>query len=212
MQFGQYIQDLPIEDWAATVAGFARRVRRRAVRRPGMFALLPAVATAVLLIQHNALLQQQSSHPAPFWGLGVEAQSAERADVAVTSPLVAQIQTMLLEQEPSGILDDETVRQIKVFEAERGLPVTGQPSLGLVAALRTEGDAVVETESASAASYPPVDIRGLQEILNAEGFGPLEVDGVIGPRTRAALARFAQTAQGQAMLSPAAKALVNDPG
>lgn len=216
MQLSRFIDQLPVEDWAAGVASLTRRLRRRVVRRPGVFALAAVVAGSALLIHQNALWRQSAAHPAPYWGIA-DSDSVVPVDAPAHSPLVERIQTVLLEKPATGILDETTVARIRAFEAEQGLPVTGAPSLALLTALETEATLPARTVEMSSHARPeeraapkPVDVEALQRLLNQEGFGPLDVDGLMGPRTRAALSRFAQTPEGRARLSSDALALVFD--
>ena len=87
---------------------------------------------------------------------------------------------------------------------ETGLPETGAPSLALLAAVAAEDVAVapvVEEPAAPAApagaavpTGEPIGIAEMQELLNARGYGPLSVDGKMGPATREALKRFSAEA------------------
>jgi len=131
--------------------------------------------------------------------------------------LVIQVQGALVEAgyfggEVDGILSQETREAIQVFEVENGLPVTGEPSLALISAFgeleavagRAEGqDSTVEVASVAVAEEAPLpqrptaidSVSEIQAALNKVGLGPLTVDGVMGPRTRAALDEFAASRQ-----------------
>ena len=215
VQRSQFLDNLPVEDWAAGAASVVRRLRRRAVRRPGAVLLLVGLATAGVAIQANALLWQDSAHPAPFWGEAIEPAMAvsggEPAEAdAARSELVAQIQDALVsEARPTGVLDDTTQARIRAFERERGLPETGEPSLALVAALDARRDAQPRRVASPRPAADRVDVEALQTLLNARGYGPLIVDGLWGPKTRAALEAFAQSPNGRAELGPEVLALLS---
>ncbi|MEM9221507.1 MAG: peptidoglycan-binding domain-containing protein [Pseudomonadota bacterium] len=177
----------------------------------------------MVLIASNALWEQDSHHPAPLWGgdpsspivathapLQVVRKAPVR-NVEQSDPMVLKVQTGLLEAgyfagDANGILEDDTAVAIRRFEQERGLPVTGRPSLGLLAAIseplpevEPENPGPLQTVAAPAtalsepASPTPGTVPQIQAALNAAGYGPLEVDGVMGPRTKDALAQFART-------------------
>ncbi len=113
---------------------------------------------------------------------------------------------------PDGVLDGATEEAIRAFERESGLPETGAPSLALLAAVAAGGlDAAVaeasagEAESfaveevviapdAAARAGEPIGISEVQRLLNERGYGPLSVDGKMGPATRQALGRFSADA------------------
>lgn len=225
MSISERLERLPIEDWAAVCAGGLRRWRRRIARRPGAAAVVLFSAVAVVVTGSNALWRQDARHPAPFWGerdnaaatfVGSEPDSAPGG----RSDLVVRIQEALYAEgfydgDATGVLDEQTGAAIRKFEAAEGLPLSGQPSLGLLAVLEpSQGDTaeevVEETRSAAvdAGSHATVDVAAVQRMLNERGYGPLTVDGVMGPRTRAALAAYAGTPQGRNDMTPALLTLV----
>jgi len=226
-----FIDDLPIETWAAAVGRTARRFRRRVVRQPARALGGAGAIIAFALVGSNALFRQEAPHPAPLWGeRGAEepplvgahqpvrdAGDAARGEAARAQvrtepdPLVAQVQNALLKHgyyrgSPDGWLDEATTEAIRAFEAERGLVVTGEPGLALLGApvtddaprgraaaadagARAEG---IASDSGTLAPVPAIDVSQIQSRLNEAGFGPLAVDGVMGPRTLDALDRFAR--------------------
>ncbi|MEO1102141.1 MAG: peptidoglycan-binding domain-containing protein [Pseudomonadota bacterium] len=157
-------------------------------------------------------------------------------EVAESEPdsLVRQVQLGLSEAgyfdgAIDGVLGDETAAAIRAFEAERELPVTGEPNLGLLAAVSDAMPApepalapaaleevivaaVAEptaTEQAVAGPAAVSTVAEIQAALNTAGYGPLEVDGVMGPRTRGALDQFALSRglEGQGMTPAVLRAL-----
>ncbi|MEM8854221.1 MAG: peptidoglycan-binding domain-containing protein [Pseudomonadota bacterium] len=218
MRLTKWIDELPIEEWAAGLGRLTRRARRRVARRRsaalgGALAVVLAVA-----VGSNALWQQDADHPAPLLaGHGdrdtpvrsvsldtpVPDASPQRTST-LSSPMVERVQNALgstghYQGPVTGVLTEETVVAIRIFQAENGLEVTGEPGLALLAALPPEG--AVRTVGAAARPSPAtpataqpatvnLDVAEIQRLLNARGFGPLEVDGKMGPMTRSAIGRF----------------------
>lgn len=218
MRFFAFTDDWPVETWVATCAAAVLRLRRRIWRRPALTALAAALPIFGGVIVGNALWQQREVHPAPFWG--ERPQLARVSEVSPPpfpepapreepySPLVAEIQAALLDGGThDGVLDRRTAAAIERFEAANGLTVTGRPSVALLTALRKEQPTSGHPGSAGR-TLDGIDVAALQGLLNENGYGPLEVDGVLGPRTREALSRFAGTAEGRSALTPPALELV----
>ncbi|WMS41684.1 peptidoglycan-binding domain-containing protein [Acuticoccus sp. MNP-M23] len=231
MSISVWLEELPVENWAATVARTARRVRRRIARKPVRTLGSGVAVVGVLLIGANALWDQDSRHPAPLWSQGGDAGAQARLlgahapvrqaedDSAGPDPLVEQFQAGLADMglydgAVDGILDERTASAIGQFEASRGLTMTGKPSVGALAALGegadgggaaddqiaalTGGSEAISITAASLEAIPPVRTAAeIQAALNRVGYGPLTVDGVMGPNTQSALARFAES-QGMA--------------
>lgn len=235
MNLSARFEQLPVEDWAAAVARVIRRTRRRVMRRPARSAGALLAVVAIAAIGSNALWEQEGDHPAPIWGGGAEVADEGGARlVAAHSPatstiddaagmnerdnLVVRVQSALVEAgyyggEVDGHLSDETREAIQVFEVENGLPVSGEPSVALLAAFGELQAAAAqqEQETVEVASFTEVSeevaapvpqrpktissVTEIQAALNKVGFGPLTVDGVMGPRTLAALDQFAASRQ-----------------
>lgn len=224
MRLAERIERWPIEEWAAAVSRTGRRLRRRAMRRRRGLAVAVATLALVAAVGGNALWRQTERHPAPLWGApqdgvrqviaghGVSAAPANASSVGRTSvaTLVERVQQALAADgfytgAPTGRLDEETRAAIRRFEAARGLPETGEPSLALLAAMSEPAPSGGRVTQVAAPSPPELGVAEVQRLLNAKGFGPLAVDGKMGPRTQEALDRFAvahglSTRQG---LSPA---------
>jgi len=192
------IERLPVEDWAAAVGRGVRRIRRRAARRRALILGVAGGGVLVAAVAGNALFGQTAPHPAPLWGaaeremaVAAHGGAAEVVEAVEPTPLVAKIQEELGQQgffagDPTGILDEATRSAIRTFERTQGLPETGEPSVALLAAVGAGVKPVPRPEP-----LPRLSVSDMQRILNEKGFGPLEVDGLMGPRTRAALERFA---------------------
>ncbi|MEM7695019.1 MAG: peptidoglycan-binding protein [Pseudomonadota bacterium] len=172
-------------------------------------ALLCVGVGAVAVISSNALFDQSERHPAPIFGAAEELAVPVRAEAPLVAShsaadpgdeLVRKIQAGLRAKglyagATSGVLDDETRAAISALETERGLPATGEPSLGLLAAVSAPRPADVTRVREVSTSSPSVvlSVRDVQAVLNDLGYGPLAVDGVLGPRSRKALDDFAQS-------------------
>ena len=233
MSISVWLEELPVENWAAAAARNVRRVRRRIARKPVRTLGSGVAVIGVLLIGANALWDQEGRHPAPMWStagddsankplLGAHAPVRIVADAADSTPdpVVEQLQAGLADigiydGPVDGMLDDRTASAISQFEAERGLPVTGKPGVGVlaalgeaedldvadpvdpIAALSSGEDIIPLTASASSQVASVTSAADIQAALNRVGYGPLTEDGVMGPNTQAALARFAES-QGMA--------------
>ena len=205
MRLSERFEQLPVEEWAATVARVGRRVRRRASRRRGPLLGGGLALGVAVLVAGNALFQQTARHPAPLWGSGdgrmavashgAPNETAGDRETIERSPLVEKVQNALAEEgyfdgPPSGVLTEPTRDAIRTFEAAQGLEQTGKPSVALLAAVSSAVEVVSSREP-----VPDYSVADIQKRLNERGYGPLEVDGLMGPRTRDALADFAR-AQG----------------
>jgi len=206
VRIGDRIREWPVEEWAASAARVFRRLRRKVARRPGRVIAAVVAFTMAGAVASNALWRQEAPHPAPLWGKdeGDEAMAvaahggpggtgSQAADDSGSS-LVVSIQEELAangyhDGPVTGVLDEPTRAAIRAFERAQGLAETGEPSVGLLAAV-TSGVRAVPTPAERGPS--DLDVADIQRLLNEHGFGPLTVDGVMGPKTRSALRRFAE--------------------
>nr|WP_232372249.1 peptidoglycan-binding protein [Acuticoccus mangrovi] len=221
------IEHMPIEDWAAAVGRLSRRVRRRVARRRVSVLVVVLCAGVASAVGANALWQQNERHPAPIWGAAsddtevrqvVASHSGTDDPIAALtgdagaddeqSDLVQRVQAVLAEAgyysgPDDGVLDSATSDAIRRFEEAHGLPMTGEPSLTLLTA-GGSGATAMPPAKASAAAHPvsAMDVSQIQRLLNEKGFGPLTVDGMMGPRTREAVNRFAESRGLDGGLSP----------
>ncbi|MEM0905999.1 MAG: peptidoglycan-binding domain-containing protein [Pseudomonadota bacterium] len=230
MSISAWLDQLPIEDWAAGLAHLLRRVRRRVLRRPLRTAGASLGALFAVLIGANALWDQTDMHPAPLWADDAGKPSAPalathapatpvETRVSVPEPrrapsaLVLKVQSALADSgyygdAIDGDLGPGTRDAIVAFERDRGLEETGEPSVALLAALSApepadptgrdvaravlEGEAIVEVAAPEPRRAVLSSVTEIQSALNSAGFGPLTVDGVMGPKTQDALSQFAQ--------------------
>lgn len=102
------------------------------------------------------------------------------------SDLVADLQAELAEKglyrgARDGVLGSGTIEAIEAFQRSRGLAVTGEPTMDLLVALATDAPA----------ERPKVEtVARVQAALDAAGYGPLAVDGIMGRMTADAIRRF----------------------
>ena len=199
---------LPLGEMVDAALVYGRRVRRRIARRKGGAVVALGFVVTGALVGGNALWEQDGMHPAPLWGRaeetafaahnGAEAlEIAGKGDVRAvvapaseTSQMVRAVQEQLQRLDmydgaASGGMDEVTMRAIEAYERENGLPVTGEPSVGLLAALSAG------TPGPVAAPRAAMGTLEMQRRLNAAGYGPLAEDGVMGPQTQRALDAFA---------------------
>jgi peptidoglycan hydrolase-like protein with peptidoglycan-binding domain len=97
--------------------------------------------------------------------------------------------------EPDSAQTQRTTQAIREFQAAAGLPVNGQPSDALLAAVLTSNlrakDQILGLIRSSAGPLDrPETVAAVQRALTKIGLGPLKDDGQFGPGTRAALDRF----------------------
>jgi peptidoglycan hydrolase-like protein with peptidoglycan-binding domain len=102
----------------------------------------------------------------------------------------------LLQGEGGGVAGPRTARAIREFQTQAGLPLTGEPSEALLAALLTGAVQKPRDPIAGLLRTPPdrlerpATVAAVQRALAKLGYGPLKDDGQLGPGTRAALDRF----------------------
>ncbi len=194
-----------------------RLVLRRAAQSPkqalGLLAGL-GVAGGVLF---NMLLLQPERHRAPMFAgnpvvhaaplpsaaplppprpanLEREAETSRRAE------LLRELQAELGRRgffigEPDPAASARTTQAIRDFQTAANLPVTGQPSDGLLAEVMTSKlrakDQILGLLRASAGPLErPETVAAVQRALTRLNYGQLKDDGQFGPGTRAALDRF----------------------
>ena len=132
----------------------------------------------------------------------VDAGIADRLP-EIDEALVSEIQRLLSERglysgPIDGVIGPRTDAAIRKYQSSIGLPPTGVANPTLLEQLRGERPAVGPTNSIdeiSSSKHAPTDphiVRVVQAVLNEIGYGPLEVDGIMGSRTKAAILRFAR--------------------
>ncbi|MEM8552398.1 MAG: peptidoglycan-binding domain-containing protein [Pseudomonadota bacterium] len=147
----------------------------------------------------------------------VASHAPMRAVATESDPLVEKVQRALFDKgyydgALDGVLGAQTSAAIRKYEAFAGMRLSGEPTLGLLASLSGDGGGEAQQTAVSpagaledearavtaepvqvvAAPLPVVSAHDIQRALNTHGYGPLSVDGVMGPKSRAALSQFAK--------------------
>lgn len=116
------------------------------------------------------------------------------SQVVADQSLVRQIQQALNTRgygvgTPDGVLGPRTRDAIRTYQADSGLPVTGQPSQTLLASLQSSGGAVVQQPL----PVPAVDanlIVQLEQALSRKGYRVGPIDGIFDVQTQAAVRQY----------------------
>jgi peptidoglycan hydrolase-like protein with peptidoglycan-binding domain len=160
-------------------------------------------------IAWNALFLQGGPHPAPLFddsSIGRQDAPPSASVEAVTDgttaapvqqgrdELIFAVQGALrdagLYDGPiDGIAGPMTTAAIEAYERAEGRPATGVASLDLLAALSSP-PAAEEGDAAPQRVDPDPLLMAVQVALSRAAYGPLPADGVFGPQTRDAIARF----------------------
>lgn len=195
--------------------GIATGVMRLAMRRPlDSLAMTLAFAASVTIVV-NALAMQDGAHPAPLYGSGTTQSAGARPGVATVparpvnqtaDPLVRDIQGELTRRgiydgAVDGVPGPRTDSAIRSFQIAAGLAPSGEATEDLLAILMIgKGGASRPAAASQPASGPETAptavspsvalVADVQKLLSEKGFGPLQVDGLIGEATRGAIRRF----------------------
>lgn len=98
-----------------------------------------------------------------------------------------------------SVFGPRTTASVRSFQQAKGLEVTGAVDRDTWQALSAEpqvaSSVTVKEDSVLSRGSRGTDVRVLQERLEAKGYNPGRIDGILGSRTLAALHEF-QTAQG----------------
>lgn len=200
------------------------------IARPALSASIAVFAAFFGCVATNALYAQGGRHPHPLLTTrpvaGAVAQTSEDTEIGMPVPLVVEAQTALARAgyysaPVDGRPGKVTSAAIRAFQSEKGLPIDGEASPKLLAALRSdEGKSEQEAKGGRVASLdapetvptndasPPsaltspagavVDrdlVRRVQEGLTSAKIAELHADGIMGSRTEAAIRTF-QASQG----------------
>ncbi len=153
----------------------------------------------------NALLLQSRPHPAPFFlSRENEVPDAEKPDELVRAVQDALKQVGYYSGPLDGIAGPQTRSAIQAFEIEIGREERGEASLELLSAIRsanrpdltpaTTPEVHPAAQSALASVpqklEPDALVADIQDALARSAYGPLVVDGFVGPETREAIMRF----------------------
>ncbi|WP_372425489.1 peptidoglycan-binding domain-containing protein [Salinarimonas chemoclinalis] len=175
-------------------SGFETRARRsplaeaarRILARPGRLVAGALFASVAGYITLNALAFQTARHPAPLFAepSRIVAAPAPRA-VAVPPPAAAPAPSLTVELGPAPLPPARA--PIAAAPAPPPAPAFSRDDDPIGALIRG-GD----TTTTASLGVPAPDLRvaAVQEALVALGHGPMTVDGLFGPATRAALESF----------------------
>lgn len=180
--------------------------------------LIGGLAIAFIIV--NAAFLQSDRHPAPMFQTrsqgailtgDVPAKSTDRVPSKPTAGVPGKIQKIqsLLQKhgydvgEVDGVFGAKTQTAIMAFERDRGYPQTGRVTPLLLKRLNRKRPAdvpkPVTAPSSKAPAATPVlaatdasrdDITLVQRALSDLGYGPIEIDGVLGNQTAQAIQRF----------------------
>lgn len=202
---------LPDEPAAPRRAGLPMRLLRAAGRLVARYptASLTTVfgSLALAAVYANLVVLQPGPHPAPLFSTRPQAAAANARLVLVRDIQQGLADRGYLTSRPSGVFDRRTADAIRDFESAQGLRVTGeaseellarlmvapQPSPDAIAALSAPARAPATAQPASAAGSDGdarMAVRRVQKALADLGYGPLQVDGLMGGQTAAAIRRF----------------------
>lgn len=140
-------------------------------------------------ISVNALLLQPTRHPAPLFAT----REGDEIAVLQADPLVREVQAALQGSGHyagplDGVAGPGTQAAIVAFERRAGRASTGRADRELLAAIQSFSGP--PAASAPASPQPDEDVAIAQKALARAAYGPLRTDGVFGPQTRDAIARF----------------------
>lgn len=115
------------------------------------------------------------------------AQPAEPTAPAVSTAMITEAQTELRRRgyqisAISGTANTETIAAVREYQSDARLPVTGTINEELLRQLRTaqaDSDAIYREQ-----------VKQVQAALNAAGYDAGPPDGALGPKSRAAIARY----------------------
>lgn len=213
------LPDLDEEEVESPLRQILAAVGGALARNPAVTGGTTAFLVALSFVSANALWYQPHFHEDAFFVTRIVSESdlaregggdAEAGPRIVTpaprpDPVVAEVQQALAELDLyAGAVDGQagpaTRRAIEAFQAANGMPVTGRIDAGLVARLSARDETAAIVEAAAKAPVPErlasaeeaeaaARIRKVQAGLKAFG-NAIEVDGVAGTKTRAAIKEF----------------------
>ena len=158
-----------------------RRLIAAIVQRPSLLVGGLAITTAATAIIVNALGFQSVRHPAPIFARAERAPPARALDTApLPPPAIAPVPPT----RPGSVGMTGTLPQPAPRSASR------DPIADLIRGSETTGTASPAPPVADARPEPEQHVAAAQRALVKLGYGPLKVDGILGPGTRQALDRF----------------------
>jgi peptidoglycan hydrolase-like protein with peptidoglycan-binding domain len=182
-------------------------------------AIVAAAAGAVVWI--NALWLQDGRHPAPLFSAAsptLQTQSAEKAPARINAEAAAKLQELQRGLRDLGFYDGpidgidgpQTRMAIATYQKAIGLSGTGRADEGLyrqVKMARRDIPPVPPIAPESPAPDPERRLLAIQKVLADLGYAPGRIDGRLGSRTQAAIARF-ESDQGMTVTGEVSAALI----
>lgn len=190
-------------NWLAFMGRAAGGSGRLVLRRPGEVLGSLVALGAVTAVAMNALGYQGGPHPAPIFPTLGGTQSrptAEKPHAAKTSEAVKTSETTRTAD--IAKVAEAPVRKIEaprpepehkaVAEAEPVRPSPSRPAVAPPAAKRDVIAEIIKAGETTASVTPKSDaaVAQAQRALVKLGYGPLTADGILGPGTRSAIAKF----------------------
>jgi peptidoglycan hydrolase-like protein with peptidoglycan-binding domain len=181
--------------------GFSRAAVAQ-LRHPRVlvFALLIAASAAIVM---NALLLQPRPHPAPYFSTREPTTGIDHPDELVRAIQDGLKQLGYFSGPLDGVLGPQTRSSIMAFEQRAGRKPLGEASVALLEEIRSTVHAdlapatlheALSRNASAAPDSPPATpdplIAAVQRALALAAYGPVGVDGFVGPQTRDAIMRF----------------------
>jgi len=189
-----------------------------AARNPVVVGGATAFVVTLSFIVGNALWNQQQPHQSAFFitreishfaaPRGEDASAADPRNVAphrVSDPIVQRAQGMLkglglYSGAVDGLTGPQTRKAVEEYQSLMGFEPTGQIDQRLLDEMATQHgaaepvanvDPVSVATNAPARNQPPlVEVEKIQAGLKAFGHDTMEIDGIVGSKTRAAIREF----------------------
>jgi peptidoglycan hydrolase-like protein with peptidoglycan-binding domain len=127
-----------------------------------------------LMASLNAPTQSGSSSP--------QAGPGEGAAIAEIERRLADLDYRV--GRTDGVMDDRTRLAIRAYQADAGLPVTGEPDRALLQRLRAGAGLPQD------ARLPPQQVAQIEKLLRRRGYDVGKADGRLDPRAIAAIRRY----------------------
>lgn len=172
-------------------------------RNPGVAGGSTAFAVAFLFVSANAVWYQEHRHPAPLFATratGAPADFAERLPPRAADDAVAFVQQALTDMSLytgsiDGVSGPRTREAVSAYRRKAGLDPEGGIDAALLARLKLRGEdtplpSPAPRKARAVTSEPDEAVAFVQARLTALGYTGVDIDGLSGSRTRAAILDF----------------------
>ena len=213
----------PARQLATGKTTITRMLGRRFMRSPMPFLAWTAGSAITLAVLANIMLMQPERHRAPMFvgnplihampqhsltplppvrPLSFANGAAQERDSELLrrSELLRDVQVELGKRgfftgDPDAAASSKTTQAIRDFQTAANMPVTGQPTEAVLAAILTSNLRVKDQilgllKNGSDRLERPETVVAIQRALTKIGYGPLRDDGTFGQGTKTALERF----------------------